>query len=72
MRAVIQRVSEAMVSVAGEVVSSIGPGLMVLVGMEESDDGEDIAWLTRKMVQLRIFNDAQGVMNLPLTEVGER
>ncbi|HNQ36344.1 MAG TPA: D-aminoacyl-tRNA deacylase [Prolixibacteraceae bacterium] len=70
MRAVIQRVSEAVVSVAGEVVSSIGPGLMVLVGMEASDDGEDIAWLTRKMVQLRIFNDAQGVMNLPLTEVG--
>ncbi len=70
MRVVIQRVLEAAVRVDGELVSAIGRGMMVLVGIEESDGEEDVAWLTKKMLQLRIFDDAQGVMNLSLQETG--
>lgn len=63
MRAVVQRVREASVRVGGEVVSQIGPGLLVLLGIEASDSGEDIDWLANKIANLRIFNDREGVMN---------
>lgn len=69
MRLVIQRVSGASVAVDGRQVSSIGPGLLVLLGIEHSDSAEDIEWLVKKTLQLRIFNDANGVMNLSLVDV---
>lgn len=70
MRVLIQRVARASVSIAGERVSAIGPGLLVLVGITHDDTDEDIAWLTRKIVQLRIFNDEAGVMNRDVREAG--
>lgn len=70
MRAVIQRVSKASVMVDGKIVSQIGKGLMVLLGIEEADQKEDLEWLSRKIVNLRIFNDPAGVMNCSLFEVG--
>ena len=63
MRAVIQRVSEARVTVAGAPKGSIGPGLLVLLAVEEPDTAQDIEWLSGKIVRLRIFDDDQGVMN---------
>lgn len=69
MRVVIQRVKEASVTIDGEMVSSIGEGLMVLVGIEEADGDEDIEWLCRKIVNMRLFNDDDGVMNLPVTSL---
>lgn len=69
MRLVIQKVSEAKVTVENSVVSSIGKGLLVLLGIEDADTNEDIDWLTKKMVQLRIFNDENGVMNRSVLEV---
>jgi len=69
MRAVIQRVSSATVTIENETYASIGAGLLVFVGIEDSDDFEDIGWLCGKIVRLRIFNDKQGVMNLPIDEV---
>mgnify|MGYP003397934821 FL=1 len=63
MRAVIQRVRAASVAVAGETVGEIGPGLLVLAGFEEADDEADLAWMAGKIVRLRIFADADGVMN---------
>lgn len=63
MRAVIQRVSRASVTVEGKIVSSIDQGLLVLMGIEDADTVEDIVWLSGKIVNLRIFNDANGVMN---------
>ena len=63
MRAVIQRVSEAKVVIDQRVAGAIGPGLLVLVAVEESDSDEDIEWLTGKISRLRIFDDEQGVMN---------
>lgn len=69
MRVVIQRVSEASVSVKGAIIGACGKGLLVLVGIEESDTQEDIDWLSRKIVNLRIFNDAEGKMNLPVKVV---
>jgi D-aminoacyl-tRNA deacylase len=69
MRAVIQRVSQASVTVAGEVRGAIGPGLLVLVGVEEADTPEDIEWLSGKIVRLRVFNDEAGVMNRSVQEV---
>ncbi len=71
MRVVIQRVTQASVSIGGEVVSSIGCGMLVLLGIEDADTDEDIDWLCRKIVALRIFNDADGVMNLPVTDVSD-
>jgi len=68
MRAVIQRVSRASVTTDKGILSSIGAGLMVLVGIEEADGIEDTEWLSSKIVQLRIFNDSNGVMNLSLAE----
>jgi D-tyrosyl-tRNA(Tyr) deacylase len=68
MRAVIQRVSRASVKTDKGVLSSIGSGLMVLVGIEDADGPEDIEWLSSKIVQLRIFDDAGGVMNLSIAD----
>lgn len=70
MRALIQRVSSAAVSIGGAVHSSIGAGLLVLLGVEEADGAEDIAWLAGKVARLRIFSDAAGLMNLSVTETG--
>ena len=69
MRLVIQRVSEASVSIGGTLKAAIGKGLMVLVGIEDADTNEDIEWLCGKLLRLRIFDDADGVMNLPVTNV---
>ncbi|MBI3137062.1 MAG: D-tyrosyl-tRNA(Tyr) deacylase [Sphingobacteriales bacterium] len=63
MRAVIQRVSRARVTIEGKVHSEIGWGLLVLLGIEDADTEEDIQWLSGKIINLRIFNDAAGVMN---------
>lgn len=70
MRAVIQRVSSAHVKIDGTVKAGIEKGIMILLGIEEADNGEDIAWLARKIVNLRIFDDANGVMNLSIREAG--
>ncbi len=70
MRAVIQRVSRASVTIKNEIRSEIGDGLLVFVGIEESDNDSDIEWLANKIVQLRIFNDSDGVMNLSVMETG--
>ncbi|SHG84649.1 D-aminoacyl-tRNA deacylase [Flagellimonas flava] len=72
MRAVIQRVSRASVTVNDELVSSIQNGLLVLLGIEASDTEDDISWLSKKVVNLRVFNDEQEVMNRSiLDENGE-
>jgi D-tyrosyl-tRNA(Tyr) deacylase len=70
MIAVIQRVSCASVNIEGVKHSEIGRGLLVLVGVEEADTEEDISWLAAKIVALRIFNDAEGVMNLSVKDAG--
>ncbi|WP_018152478.1 D-aminoacyl-tRNA deacylase [Leeia oryzae] len=64
MRVLLQRVLEASVKVEGEVVGQIGEGLLLLVGVTEGDQHTDIDWLVRKLVNLRVFDDAEGVMNL--------
>jgi len=69
MRAVIQRVAWAHVTVDNSRISEIGEGLLVLLGIEDADSTEDITWLTRKIINLRIFNDAEGVMNKSLMEI---
>jgi len=70
MRAVIQRVSEGKVTIGGQVSGAIGRGLVVLVAVENADTQEDIEWLSGKIVRLRIFSDAGGLMNLSVQEVG--
>ena len=70
MRAVIQRVSSASVTIYGKVKSSIGPGLMILLGIGHEDGQEDIDWLAKKVAGLRIFNDDAGVMNRSVIEAG--
>ena len=70
MIAVIQRVSEASVTIDEKVKSKIEKGLLVLLGIEDADNGEDIEWLSTKIVNLRIFNDANGVMNVSVKEDG--
>lgn len=70
MIAIIQRVSESAVRIDGELKGEIGLGLMVLLGIEEADDQEDIDWLSKKIVNLRIFGDENGVMNKSLKEIG--
>jgi len=70
MRALIQRVTSASITIAGTVHSSIGPGLLILLGVEEADHMEDVAWLAGKIARLRIFSDTAGRMNLALTETG--
>lgn len=69
MRVVLQRVSSASVTIAGETVAAINQGLLILLGVEDADTTEDIEWLTTKIAKLRIFNDAEGVMNLSVTDV---
>jgi D-tyrosyl-tRNA(Tyr) deacylase len=69
MRALIQRVSKASVTVEAKVTASIGQGLLILLGIEDADTDEDIQWLSKKIVQLRIFNDDNGVMNLDVSNV---
>ena len=70
MRLVIQRCLEASVTVDGKVVGAIGPGLMVLVGVETGDGKADAEWLAAKTAGMRIFDDSQGVMNLSVKDVG--
>ena len=70
MRTVIQRVTHASVTIDGNVKSEIGPGLLILLGVEGSDNSEDVDWLVKKVAALRIFDDEQGVMNPSLTDVG--
>lgn len=70
MIAVIQRVCEASVTISGVSKSEIKKGLLILLGVEEADEEEDIAWLARKVVNLRIFDDEEGQMNLSLLDVG--
>lgn len=69
MRAVVQRVSEASVTIEGVKNAEIGPGLLILLGIEEDDSAEDISWLCRKISNMRIFNDSNGVMNESLLDV---
>ena len=70
MRAVIQRVSEASVTIEGVKTAEIGSGLLVLVGIEDADSNEDIVWLVSKIINLRIFGDQNGVMNLSVKDIG--
>ena len=70
MKLVIQRVNEASVSIEGKLVGSIQKGLLVLLGIETADTIEDVQWLSNKIVQMRIFDDAEGVMNWSVKEVG--
>jgi len=70
MRVVIQRVTRASVSVKGKIKSEIGQGILVLAGIEEADTTEDADWLAGKIVQLRIFNDQDNIMNLSIMETG--
>lgn len=69
MRTVLQRVSKASVTVDGKVISSIGKGLLVLLGIEDADNKDDIDWLANKILNLRIFNDADDVMNRSVADV---
>ena len=69
MKAVIQRVQHAGVSIGGELHASIGKGLLILVGIQADDTDEDIEWLTSKIGNLRVFNDENGVMNLSVKEI---
>lgn len=70
MRVVVQRVSEAQVAIGGKVTGAIRQGLVVLVAVEDGDTEDDIAWMSGKLVRLRIFNDEHGVMNRSVQEVG--
>lgn len=69
MKAVIQRVSKASVIINNKLKSEIKSGLVILLGIEEADSTEDIEWLTKKISQLRIFDDSEGVMNLSILDV---
>ena len=68
MRATIQRVTTASVKVDGKVISKISNGLLIFLGIEDADAADDIKWLSNKIVNLRIFNDEEGVMNLSLLQ----
>ena len=70
MRVVIQRVTEASVQVNNEIVGAIDKGLMILLGIEDADTNEDIEWLSNKIINLRIFNDENEVMNKSLLDIG--
>lgn len=69
MRAVIQRVSNASVTIDNKIYSQINSGLLVLLGIEDADTAEDIEWLSGKIINLRIFNDENGVMNLSVKDI---
>ena len=70
MRIVIQRVKEASVTISGELHASVGHGMLILVGVEDRDSEEDVDWLVKKVSQLRIFDDSDGVMNCSVVDVG--
>src|SRR5690349_25104708 len=70
MRVVIQRVTHASVTINGTVHSKIGEGLLVLLGIEDADTAEDVEWLSAKIINLRVFNDSDGVMNVSVKETG--
>ena len=70
MRVVIQKVTQASVSIENQIVASIDKGLLVLVSIEDTDTNDNIAWLSAKIVNLRVFDDDNGVMNLSVKEVG--
>lgn len=70
MRIVIQRVAHASVTIEGNVKASIGKGYLILLGIESADGEEDIQWLVKKIIGLRVFDDANGVMNLSIGDVG--
>ena len=69
MKAVIQRVTRASIMINGNIHANIGDGLLVLLGIEDEDGTEDIEWLSNKIVNLRIFNDGQGVMNVSVRDI---
>ncbi len=69
MKIVIQRVSHASVTIDGQVKSAIGKGYMILLGVAEGDTSEDVDWLVKKVASLRVFDDEQGVMNIPITAI---
>jgi D-tyrosyl-tRNA(Tyr) deacylase len=69
MKLVIQRVSEASVSIAGKIISQIGQGFLILLGVSKDDDGSSIEWLAKKVSELRVFPDESGKMNLSLKDV---
>ncbi|MEQ9188157.1 MAG: D-aminoacyl-tRNA deacylase [Cryomorphaceae bacterium] len=69
MRAVVQRVSEASVTVRETVIGSIGSGYLILLGIEEADGEEDIDWLAKKIIALRVFGDGEGLMNLDIADI---
>lgn len=69
MKAVIQRVTQASVTIENEVVASISNGLLILIGIEKADTQEDVVWLTSKIANLRIFGDENGVMNLSVKDI---
>ena len=70
MRVVVQRVSHAQVEVEGKITGKIGSGLLVLVGIVDEDSSEDIEWLSGKIVNLRVFDDQQGIMNRSILDIG--
>lgn len=70
MKAVVQRVSQASVSVSGKELASIGRGLVVLLGVAAEDGPSEVAWMARKLARLRIFSDHEGLMNLSLIDIG--
>ena len=70
MRAVLQRVSEASVNVDGEIISAISCGLLILLGIEQGDERHDAEWLAGKIVNMRIFEDGEGLMNVSLLDIG--
>lgn len=70
MRALIQRVTEASVTIEGKIKDTIGNGMLIFLGIEEADKEEDIIWLSSKIVNLRIFNDIKDVMNLSVKDIG--
>ena len=69
MRVVVQRVSEASVTIQSKINATIKQGLLILLGIENEDSGQDIEWLVKKIAQLRVFDDANGVMNLSLKDI---
>ncbi len=70
MRAVIQRVTKALVTINGSVYAKIGSGLLVLLGIEDADTNDDVEWLSSKIVNLRVFDDEAGVMNVSVKDTG--
>lgn len=70
MRAVIQRVTHASVTISGQLKSAIGQGFLILLGIEEADTTADVDWLCRKIAALRVFDDAEGIMNRSLVDIG--